>query len=297
MSQGALRSVFGACADGAGRSFFRIAPAFPSFHPAANLPACCKTGSSFVTIVAAQSRARFLKRLCEPFMHKPEREDIRSQPAYPLAEAARYLKVAPATLRSWTVGRRYPTSEGVGRFRPLIHPPRRRPPMLSFWNLIEAHVLRAMRVDHGVSMDAMRKSLAYAQRTLGIDRLLLSKELCTEGGRVLLDHYGELIDLSASGQIAMRRVFEEHLARVEWDEWKFPVRLYPFPSKDNAGPHRPIAIDPQIAFGRPILARKSISTSIIAERIDAGEAVDELAKDYDLTVSEIEEAVLYERAA
>jgi uncharacterized protein (DUF433 family) len=230
-------------------------------------------------------------------MHKPGREDIRAQPAYPLAEAARYLKVAPATLRSWTVGRRYPTADGVGRFRPLIHPPGRQPPVLSFWNLIEAHVLRAMRVEHGVSMDAMRKSLAYAQRTLGIDRLLLSKDLCTEGGRVLLDRYGQLIDLSASGQIAMRKVFEDHLERVVWDEWKFPVRLYPFPSKDNAGPHRPIAIDPQIAFGRPVLARKSISTTVIAERIDAGEAVDELAADYDLTVSEIEEAVLYERAA
>jgi hypothetical protein len=85
-------------------------------------------------------------------------------------------------------------------------------------------VLRALRVEHGVSMDAMRKSLAYAQRTLGIDRLLLSKDLCTKGGRVLLDRHGQLIDLSASGQIAMRKVLEDHLERVVWDEWKFPVR-------------------------------------------------------------------------
>jgi hypothetical protein len=47
----------------------------------------------------------------------------------------------------------------------------------------------------------------------------------------------------------------------------------------------------------PVLARRSISTTVIAERIDAGEAVDELAADYDLAVSEVEEAVLYERAA
>jgi len=146
-------------------------------------------------------------------------------------------------------------------------------------------------------MDAMRKALAYAEKTLGIDRLLLSKNLCTDGGRVLLDRYGQLIDLSASGQIAMRKVFEDHIERVVWDEWKFPVRLYPFPSKDNAGPHRPIAIDPQIAFGRPVVARKNITTTTIAERIDAGESVEDLATDYDLAVSEIEEAVLYERAA
>lgn len=154
-----------------------------------------------------------------------------------------------------------------------------------------------MRTEHGVSMDAVRKALAYAQKTLNLKRLLLSKELCTEGGRVLLDRYGELIDLSASGQMALRRVFQEHLKRVEWDEWKFPVRLYPFPVADARGPSRPIAIDPQIAFGRPIVARKGISTGAIADRTDAGETVEALAADYDLTEPEIEEAVLYERAA
>jgi DNA-binding transcriptional regulator YiaG len=37
------------------------------------------------------------------------KSDIRDRPAYTVAEAARYLKVAPATLRSWFVGRPYPT--------------------------------------------------------------------------------------------------------------------------------------------------------------------------------------------
>lgn len=230
-------------------------------------------------------------------MGKPFNTKLRDQAAYTLAEGARYLKVAPATLRSWVVGRAYPRGQSQGHFRALIHPPVKQPPTLSFWNLIEAHVLRAMRTEHGVSMDDLRKALAYAEKTLGIERLLLKKELCTEGGRVLLDRYGQLIDLSTSGQIAMRRMFEQHLKRVEWDEWKFPVRLYPFASSNGAGTDRPIAIDPQIAFGRPVIARKSISTGAIADRIDAGETIEALAADYELSAPEIEQAVLYERAA
>jgi uncharacterized protein (DUF433 family) len=35
----------------------------------------------------------------------------------------------------------------------------------------------------------------------------------------------------------------------------------------------------------------------IADRIDAGESPEELAEDYELQVNEIEQAVLYERAA
>lgn len=223
--------------------------------------------------------------------------DIRNQPAYSVAEAARYLKVAPATLRSWFVGRPYPKGTGTAHSSPLIRPVKNPRPTLSFWNLIEAHVLRSLRTDHGVKMDALRRAIHYAKQTLKIERLLLSPELRTDAGRLLLDRYGQLIELSASGQVAMRRLFDEHLARVQWDEWKFPVRLFPVTSGDVIGAAKPIAIDAHIAFGRPVLAEKGITTGAIVERIDAGESVADLAEDYALSENEIVEAVLYERAA
>ncbi len=223
--------------------------------------------------------------------------DPRNQPAYTLAEAARYLKVPNATLRSWVVGRPYPKAGGTGHFQPLIHPPERRPPTLSFWNLVEAHVLRSLRTDHGVSLKALRQALQYAERSLKIDRLLLRKELRTDAGQIFLDRYGQLISLSASGQLAMRKLFEEHLKRVEWDEWKFPIRLYPFVSSETLTSEMPIAIDAQVAFGRPVIRRVGITTGTIADRIDAGETVADLSTDYGLSEAEIEQAVIYERAA
>lgn len=224
--------------------------------------------------------------------------DIRHQPAYSVAEAARYLKVAPATLRSWVVGRPYPTGAGTAHSKPVIRAAKTPPPTLSFWNLIEAHVLRSLRTDHGVPMDALRRAVAYAEKSLQIERLLLSPELRTDAGKLLLERYGELIELSASGQIAMRSLLNSHLARVEWDEWKFPVRLYPFTSSGvGSSDKRPVAIAANIAFGRPILVHGGITTATIAERIDAGESIAELADDYDVLPEDIEEAVLYEHAA
>lgn len=226
-----------------------------------------------------------------------DKTDVRHQPAYPPAEAARYLKLPRATLRAWVAGRDYPVADGQSRFEALIRPAQDKPLLLSFYNLIEAHVLRALRTEHGVSIKALRDSIAYAERTLKVDRLLLREDLRTHrGGRVLLDHYGDLIELSASGQIAIRKALEDHLARVEWDEWKFPVRLYPYPTTAVDG-GRPIAIDANVAFGRPVLVARGVSTHVIAERLDAGESVAELAADYDLTPSDIEQAALYERAA
>lgn len=95
----------------------------------------------------------------------------------------------------------------------------------------------------------------------------------------------------------MRHILEQHLRRVEWDDSRFPVRLYPFTSSVSASSERPIAIDPRIAFGRPVVLRAGVSTAAIVARIDAGETIDAIAEDYELGVAEIEEAVLYERAA
>lgn len=224
-------------------------------------------------------------------------EFSRDVPAYTPAEAARYVRLPVATLRSWVLGRHYPTARGRADFPPLIRPASPNPPWLSFANLIEAHVLRSLRTEHGVSVKELRRALSFAEKSLGIDRLLLRPELRTSAGRVFLDRYGQLIDLTASGQLAMRRMFDEHLNRIEWDSSRFPIRLYPFLSTTGPSNEHPIVIDPRIAFGRPVVASRGIATLTIAERVDAGESVNDIAADYDLAQSDIEQAVVYERAA
>lgn len=214
-----------------------------------------------------------------------------------MAEAARYIRIAPTTLRSWVVGRDYPKRAGVARFQPLIRLPDVDRAELSFANLVEAHVLRALRAEHAVSIKDVRSALDYAEKALGIKDLLLNPALRTDAGNVFLDRYGELINLSKSGQLAMKKLLEAHLRRIDWGPTQTPSRLYPFIRGDYVDAPKPIAIDPLIAFGRPVILRKGVSTSAIADRIDAGETVNELAQDYDLEPREVEEAVVYERAA
>lgn len=221
----------------------------------------------------------------------------RDMPSYPLAEAARYLRLPPATLRSWVIGRSYATHDGPGHFLPLIHPADSDQKILSFNNLIEAHVLRALRTEHGVPIIAVRDALRYAESELGIQRLLLNRQLRTDAGELFLDRYGDLIHLSPSGQLAMRHIFDAYLERVDWDGDEFPRRLFPFVRGETTDGPRLVVIDPSLAFGRPIVQSSGVSTSVIAARLDAGESVEDLVEDYGISLRELEEAVLYERAA
>ena len=84
---------------------------------------------------------------------------------------------------------------------------------------------------------------------------------------------------------------QAHLRRIERDSAGIPVKLYPFTRKRDPQEPKAVVIDPQVSFGRPVLAGTGIATSVIAERYKAGESMEELADDYGLKRLEIEEAI------
>ena len=218
------------------------------------------------------------------------------KPRYSIARAAHYLHISPSTLRSWVRGRDYPVKGGVEHWSPLI----KAGDLLSFNNLIEAYVLRALRVDHRLKMPAVREALDYAQREFGISRLLLSAELQAAPGNVFLERFGKLINLNRSGQLAAKQLLDAVLQRVKRNPEGLPERMFPAASYDvNALRHSPqlIVIDPEVSFGRPILAGKGVRTASIISRIDAGEDPQDVARDYGLEPEELEAAISYERAA
>lgn len=224
--------------------------------------------------------------------------DPRGLATYTVAEAARLLRIPAATLRSWIFGRRYPTSEGERFSVRLIEPPPDPYDRLSFLNLIEAHVLRSLRTRHGISMSDVREALEFAQQRYGIERLLIRKELKAAPGRLFFEEYANLVELPKGGQLALREVFDAHLERVSHNAHdQLPVRLFPWFPIDGQEGKKAVVVDARIAFGSPVTARRSIRTSVIADRYEAGEPVRELARDYGLENAEIEDAIRFERAA
>lgn len=221
-------------------------------------------------------------------------QDPRAMPAYSIPEAAHYLQIPPSTLRSWTNGWRYPTRSGEKRSTPLITlsaAPERGPLLLSFVNVVEAHILDALRREHRITMPKVREALTYLEAQLPSKHPLADQKFETEGVDLFVEQYGRLINISQDGQLAMRNVLRVYLSRIERDATGVPVKLYLFTRSRQADEPKVVAIDPYVSFGRPVLVGTGIPTAIIAERYKAGESIQALTEDYERPSRDIEEAI------
>ncbi len=230
--------------------------------------------------------------MVKPYQRKSfDRQDVRELPTYALPEASHYLRIPVATLRSWVIGRWYPTEVGEKFFRPVITLPDKKRLLLSFVNLVEAHVLDAIRRKHKIPLPKVRIAIDYLMQRFSSKHPLANKEFETDGLNLFIDKYGQLINISQAGQLAMRSLLKAHLRRIERDPAGFVVRLYPFTRKRQPEEPKWVVIDPYVSFGRPVLVGTGIATAIIAERYKAGESMDDLANDYARERLQIEEAI------
>lgn len=225
--------------------------------------------------------------------------DPRDAPFYSFVEAARAVDIPASTLRSWVEGREYRVAEKDRAFsEPVIQRPDPDDHRLSFTNLVEAHVLRSLRTQHGVSLGAVREALDVAQREFDIQRLLVSPALRTSAGKLFLDTYESLLTLSRSGQIALKKLLDRYLTRIDFEDQDLPVKFFPFPrGRALTRDDRVILLSPFVSFGHPVVTGAGVSTSAIVNRVDAGESVRAVAADYGIEASQVEDAILYERAA
>ena len=224
-------------------------------------------------------------------------KDPLETPAYTLTEVARYLQVPQPTVRTWVLGRRYATASGKKFARPLIDIAEKGRPSLCFRNVIELHVLSAIRRRHKVEMSAVRKAIAYLRRSLGVLHPLCDQQMVTDGRDLFIERYGRLLNISRGGQLEMKEIVDEYLSRIERDSVGVPIRLFPFTRSHIEGAPRMVSMNPRIQFGRPCIAGTGIPTSVIAERYKAGDSIRELARDYGQKGQEIEEALRFELEA
>jgi len=219
--------------------------------------------------------------------------DPREMSAYGVRDVAHYLNLPPSTLRSWVKGRAYKTKGGDKWFAALISPPEEG--RLSFVNLLEGHVLVALRRQRFVPMQQIRDALdSILNREPAVKHPLATRTFATIGKTLFVEEAGRHV--AHDGQTAFAEYLDLYLKRIEHDTDGMAERLYPFPRSFAGKESAPcsVVIDARLAFGRPVLAGTRIPTSVIAQRLVTGESPEEIAEDYNREAGEILDAIRWE---
>lgn len=215
--------------------------------------------------------------------------DVREHPRYSVNEAAAYLSIPSSTLHSWI-------SSGGSKRRPLITPADPDHSLLSFYNLVEAHVLLSTR-RRQIPMPKVRVAVEYMQEQIGGEHPLATYQFATSGKSIfvrLLE--GQTIEASRYGQAALSGVLDKYLRGIKRAVLdKTPISIQPF--KSGTLSLSPVVINPFVSSGSPVVKGTGIVAATVWKRASGGESLPELADDYDLELSEVKKIIEYFDAA
>lgn len=221
-------------------------------------------------------------------------EDPRDIPNYSYMEAARLSRVPNATLRSWVRGRHYPRRGGTAQFKPLIELPDKNIPALSYNNIIEAHVLSVIRHYHHLELKKVRAAIDYMKETWRVAHPLTYQGFKTDGIDLFIERLGKIINASSGGQVVFRETIEARLSRIEYGTDGKSIKLFPFVrNMDSLEQPRFISVDPRVSFGKPVIAGTGIPVANIVDRLEAGDSIADLERDFRIGSAPIEEAIRY----
>jgi uncharacterized protein (DUF433 family) len=234
-------------------------------------------------------------------MAKRDLEQLRRTPAYPFVEAAHYLNMPVATLRAWCLGQNYYTDDGeTRRFQAVIQLDGGPREGLSFLNLIEAHVLAAIRREYEIPLPKVRQAVSYVAEHLNVQRPLADVTFETNGVNLFITTLDQVLNVTRAGQAEIEQFLRAYLRRVERDTHGIPIKLFPFTRSEAAlDSPTPVEMDPRIAFGRPVIRGRAVPTAVLAERFKAGDSIAFLAEDLEIAGDVVEDAIRceLERAA
>lgn len=226
-------------------------------------------------------------------------KDVRFDvPLYSVGEAARHINVPRSTFGAWARGyARRPEGRPTVIGEPVITSiPTASGPSVPFIGLAEGFVLAAFR-QAGVPLQRIRPALVRLQEQLGIDHVLASRSLYTDGAEVLYDYaesHGDTPEarsarqlvVARNDQLVFREVVDSYLSRIEFaaDAYARVIHLPQYRTAD-------VVVDPERSYGIPIFARGAARVEVVLRRFKAGESIPQLSEEFGVPEEQLVDAL------
>ena len=208
--------------------------------------------------------------------------------------AASVLGMPVSTLHWWLEGgtRRNRSYDPVLRTEPTGSKE------VTWGELVEARYLRAYRKELGVHLTELRRFIELLREEFGVRYPLAHARPWVGAGRILLIQAQEEAGLDpelapcyspTTGKVLLTSAADSFLEQVVFDSKHDGVVIRLFP----AGKSSPVVIDPELRAGSPSI--HGISTDAVAEAVRAGDPIERVATDYELSLDDVVAALDFER--
>ncbi len=202
---------------------------------------------------------------------------------FTLRESAAYLDVPTSTLHQWVR-----PSDGPGLV--TIFPRAGRSATVPFVGFAEAYVLSVLR-HAGVPMQRIRPAVSRLSEEFGLDHALASQRVYTDGAELIFDYASAsdddaLLTVVRTGQEHLTEVIRGYLKRISYggDGWAEQIQL---PAYTAAG----VIVDPDRAFGQPLVIHGGARVEDLVDRFRAGDSVSDIAEDFGVPQDEVEDVI------
>lgn len=203
-------------------------------------------------------------------------------------DAARHLQIPPATMYYWL----HEEANGT----PLVHrvtPEKRGWPSMPFVAVVEAYVLRSLR-DLGLKKAVIRDAAAAVRAEFNTPYALASKRIATDGVDIFVRYADEDLARVGDNQRPVREFIADYLRYISWDAadgFSDRLRLRQYPTV------APVIIDPRFGWGAPVVEATKVPVDAVVDLWLAGEPLEAVADEYDMTREQVEAICRTARAA
>ena len=203
-----------------------------------------------------------------------------TEPLLTKLQAARHLVVPRSTVTDWAA-------------RSLIHvlpSTARHAPTMPLAAVAETQVLRGLKA-WGLNPREVAAAARRLRKEFG-PYGVINQQLATDGAHVLreLAEAGEIKQWErvVDGQLLLPEVVDDHIHYIDWAPDGYPLRLR-LRSYKNAGAD--VVLDPRFGYGDPVFARTKTRVTDVTRLFLAGEPLDVICEEYDLTQDEVLAAI------
>lgn len=214
---------------------------------------------------------------------------------YSLKEAERLTGAQSREVSRWLFGYKFKDSSSPPLWRTQLAGMEEDGKFIGFRDLLELRVVKAF-VQHNVPLRVIRAALNNAKDMFSTDYPFTAHRFLTDGRSIFREAVREQGDVELIDLVKRQKVFEhiirpELYAGIEFGPNGLATRWYPV---KNSGK---VVLDPEIAFGKPILTEFGIRTDIIAVTFAAEKNKKAVAAQFEIPVEAVSAALRYERLA